>query len=45
MMAIARSMNVGHNIVGVAQGCWMPAMILFLVRKYLAREKERVPTM
>lgn len=43
--AIPSSMNVGQSVAGVTHGCTFPAMILFLVRKYRASVKERMPIM
>jgi len=44
-VAMESSIIVGQSLVGEAHGCTSPAMTLFFVRKYLASEKESVPTM
>lgn len=40
---IPSSMKVGQRVAGVIHGCTLPEMTLFLVRKYFASAKERMP--
>jgi hypothetical protein len=44
IVAMERSMKVGHRVVGTAQGCTCPAITWFFVRKYFASENDKDPT-